>query len=240
MLTKRRIIGIVIVALYVLIPSGVQADLVTFGVTGYTTTFDADASVGWAIPMGTPFYGSFTFDTTIYDGRPDDPTVGQYLNTITSSSFWLGSDPVVDAEHNGIADSRITVTDDDIDGFDTYWVREWSVAFKGYDVSVVISLQDYTASAFDNDTLPIVPPPLEAFWFKYWQIGADSPGYEFAIGGTVTSLTLMPEPTTALFLLGGTVVLLRRTAQIHSAGVQDLDAHPIRLRERVRIDGKTT
>ena len=84
---------------------------------------------------------------------------------------------------------------------------------------------DWLLSTLSNDPLssvdlPTVPPPLEPWTFNRFSIHGDNslstlPFPLFAISGQVTSITLVPEPSTvALFAVGlAAVAILRRRVE---------------------------
>lgn len=69
-------------------------------------------------------------------------------------------------------------------------------------------LQDNTATVFVNDSLPLTTHTLAAFTFKDFHLRIVSTNGETQVDGQLNSVTVVPEPSSALLALGGVTAIL--------------------------------
>ncbi|MCB9849331.1 MAG: PEP-CTERM sorting domain-containing protein [Phycisphaerales bacterium] len=176
-------------------PAGTRGDLVTFEFTAITQGFVDHVGLGWTVPDGTQVIGRFTFDTAIADDSPSNVQLGRYFDSVISSIIQIGDHQTEDA---GL-DSFVVVTNG-FSGEDLFQMVDRSLDFRGIPVDAGIVLEDSDAAVFDDDLILTTPPPLNEFEGRLFAMLADD--NSFSAGGTVTSLTLVPEPGTLLLLVG--------------------------------------
>lgn len=197
----RQFISAAIIAV-LSFPVIARGNLVTFEFEAVSQAFVDNHGLGWTIPNGTSVSGRVTFESTTPDDNPDRPDLGRYFDCIVASNMQIGEYATTDT---GL-DSFIAITT----GFsndDTYQMIDRSLSFRGVAVSAGIVLIDSDATAFDDVLLPITPPPLDEFEGRLFSILADDDS--FSALGTLTSLTLVPEPSTLLLLVGATLLARR-------------------------------
>jgi len=162
---------------------------------------------GGSIHPGDPFTGSYVFDSTIPDSLPLDPEQGQYesptsLMTVSMSDLTLtaaGGDCII-----GIRN---------LEGYDELYLKASSFESPDLHISEVgVCLIDRTGTALASDGLPLWPLDVNAFQERQFGVIGESHAAEwFKIGGTVTSLTFVPEPDGLVVLvLGGWATVQRK------------------------------
>ena len=165
---------------------------------------------------GTPFSGTYTFESTMTDDLPDDHTVGLYTQPVPPTSVMVlnvGNYTII-----GWSD-KIQVENRSKD-----WLALTSQTFISDPIgleSITISCEDIHGQVFVSDTLPLVPPPLEAFnGWSYLSVtgvwSGDPLLGSLGFGGPLSSLT--PEPLSFLLIVGGVVAFTfrRPTRRFHS------------------------
>lgn len=178
------------------------AGLVTWEFTGeVTSVFDRNNLLGGAITVGSPFSGSFTFESTT---KPTEPGGGFYGDAITDISG-----QVVDLPFHGpisSIDFNFLLVEDNIphSGDDQYLVRT-AAEFLDETVAFGLSLIDTSGTVFSNRILPLSPPALELFTSTEFKLSPVSES--FLVVGEVTSI--VPEPM-SLILLGVGVLMTER------------------------------
>jgi hypothetical protein len=158
--------------------------------------------------------GLVTFESTLPDSNSTAGT-GWYRG-LTLLTVSVGGYTSV----SGHTD-HIFVRNDLCCALDDYWVQ--SLGMGGPSVSGLrpdlfdFILEDHSALVFNNDSLPLVPPPLAAFDLTKW--GLRFTGATVAVvRGEMTSLTLVPEPTALLFLGSGLIGLSSRWKNLPTRG----------------------
>ena len=179
---------------------------VTWEFGGVITSVDDPLDIlGGSIMLGTPFSGSFTFESTTPDSEPNNPSVGSYDDAIVALSGHIGA-----LEFFGAGLFNTIRVFDEPSGFgsDSYSVSvtDLGTPFFGETSDFFLGFEDSTRSAFASDSLPIAPFDLNAFDNSFFSLQTASE--QVRLEGTVTSL--VPEPATLGLLGMGTVVLLRR------------------------------
>lgn len=185
--------------------STAAGDLITFTFAGHITRLEGDVDfLGGSIPVGAPFSGIYTFESTTPDSLPSDPTRGRYVNTITSFVVHIGPHSL---SPNGV-DNDISVLDDFDSYEDGYKLQERTTQILGRDVWVTMLLTDTSMTAFETDSLVTVPPDLTTFDENVFLL-AISP-VTFSIAGEIESI--VPEPNSLVFsVLASFVWVIRRT-----------------------------
>jgi hypothetical protein len=172
---------------------------ITFSFTGIVTNVDSPLAVEFS--LGESVVGSYTFESTTADIDPGDPTTGHYDNAITAFTATFGGDYTVT---QGL-DNDIFVADG-LPGNDVYSLfltNPTAPTVAGLSLGALsIGLIDTDSSVFSSDALPLTPPNLSDFEIDSSgtiYLGSPNQTMDFQL----TSLTLVPEPTTlALATLG--------------------------------------
>lgn len=162
---------------------------------------DTSGIFGGALTVGSPFSGSFTFDTSTPDTNPDSG-VSSFENPLQDLSGQIGgfgfSGPIF-----GVSSFEIT---DGAAGSDDIFSLSSSVFLNGEGLNFLLTLIDSTGTAFSDDTLPTVPPDLSLFDSATIHLLRQTG--DLAIDGTISFL--VPEPGTLCLLAVGAVAILRR------------------------------
>jgi hypothetical protein len=166
--------------------------------------FDPDNDLGAAITVGTPFSGSFTFESTTADSNPASAGFGTYVDAITAISGYVGTRPFFASDS---LSSQINITDSGGDN-DVFSFGAEGIIFSDFagefDMSFVYS--DPDASAFSSDALPLFPPELTSSAGAAVSFSAVSG--RAAFDGNV--VVLVPEPGTLALLVFGTLAIIKR------------------------------
>lgn len=158
---------------------------ITFGFTGVVSQdplLDPDDPFGGAIVTGTPFSGSYTFESTTADGDAS-ANGGSYTSSPGSLSVniggygFIGGDLLNVGVFDGVGGDFYTVFASETDGTDTY------------DISLI--LQDLDGSVFGSALLPLSPPPLSAFELTSLFFTGSITGNQVQIDGVLTSLACL-------------------------------------------------
>jgi hypothetical protein len=173
-----------------------RAELVTFAFAGEATgVYDPVGLLDAAgISVGTPFAGFYTFESAT---PPDAPSSGSYPDAITAVSGVVGGEAFF-----GVAgpNNHILVFDNFPAGLDQYLLSA-PVSFLDYTAGMAFHLRDPDAGLFSSQALPVVPPSLEGLSLNFF--GVASLDNNFVVTGSLTSLSLVPEPATLVLLAGG-------------------------------------
>jgi hypothetical protein len=198
-------------------------------------TFAFEATVGNvsagfpATLIGQTISGQYTLESMTVDILPGDPNLGGYFNAATDLSFTLdgytGSfDPTLfPAAFNltAIVNDGTTAADSNSD---QYFVN---IPFtgdplNGFDPTLfVLDLINTDATALNSDLIPQIPPDLSLFDFRrvitlFFDDPEDQSGdLDEFIEARVTSLTLVPEPSSLMLVLFGVAwfLALKRRAR---------------------------
>ena len=131
-------------------PIAAMAAPITFGFTGVVTGVDAPLEVEFSV--GEPVFGNYTFESTIADSEPGDPTWGYYDNAITAFTATFGGDYTMTQG----PDSNISISNGP-PGNDAYLLSindATGPTVAGLDLSgVLIMLIDTDAAVFASDAL---------------------------------------------------------------------------------------
>jgi hypothetical protein len=177
---------------------------VTFEFAGEVALFtDTNDLLGGTVEVGTPFSGSFTFESTTPDTLPDDPGVGIYDNAILSISGDVGGSPFALVDP---VETYISIRNDAVSiGLDVYNVRA-AVDFVGARVDLTLTVSDSMQSLLSSDALPLFPPSLEMSTSSGFGFGAQ----EIGLGVFGPLNALIPEPGTMALLGVGALLLAGR------------------------------
>ncbi len=181
---------------------------VTWEFAGVVTNVrDPGNLLGGAVTIGSPFSGSYTFESTTPDAYPQLPDDGAYSGAVSDLHGSVGALGFT-LWTNSRAD--IGVYNNFPPGFDDYAVLGY-VIFIGQFTQFGLGMRDSSGNAFQSDALPLDPPPLTLFD----STGFGSPGFSFGdplerfhVGGVLTQL--VPEPGTVTLLLGSLLLVSRR------------------------------
>ena len=182
-----------------------RAEPMTFFFEGHIDTL-VDIGLDESVDIGTPFFGSYTFDPVgATDSSPDNPHFGFY-GFLSPSHF-----SVTVGNYEFTTNDLLGVIGNDSLIGDLYYISSWSSfhsdGFTWEDMGVF--LRDNTGTALDSDALPLTPPELEDFQ-DYAKFSAAIPGHPGPVlTGQLTSLT--PEPgSLAILSFGAGIVAARR------------------------------
>jgi len=195
-------------------PGRSEATAITFAFEGTV------ASVGALDPtnpfptepvFGTPFSGTYTFDSAALDAAGGDPATGSYA----ASGAPFGLSLSLGGLTLDYAALSIGVTD----GYSSFGPGDqYLVGFAGGPTLLSLRFTDFSESMFSSDALPLTPPTLTGL-FTELVLSDLVAGNQVDLNGTITSLTCtagcstaVPEPATLVLLItgGGTLGLRRR------------------------------
>ncbi|MBI4579174.1 MAG: hypothetical protein HY718_05695 [Planctomycetes bacterium] len=167
-----------------------------------------DPSGDWVglVAPGVPFSGTYTYDPTVPDSVPDNPSIGIYTSADSSFSINVGN------WTGATSGDRCEISVYNSIGWDSGFVIS-AVGFQSSGRSIsemTVGLSRTNGSAFESDALPTVAPSFDVF--PYRAFGFQAANY-VRIVGTLESLVLTPEPSTLLLWLfsAGFISCLRRS-----------------------------
>lgn len=192
-------------ALLVLLPArsealGLAFEAVVTGVVGVP-----------GVSPGDPIEGRFDFDPLVPDGRASDPTVGEYGQIGASYEFRVGA-------FSQSGGSRFVIAFDDsgtppdIDGYEYQGAVDGVFAVTGATRTYfVLSFLEFgSTDPVTSDAFPATAPDLEAFgqnlfvWIRDGSFSARTGEY---VTGTITRVTVVPEPGSLVMLAVGVGLL---------------------------------
>jgi len=175
-----------------------NATSITFLATGTVTSVPGE--LAGVFSVGDAMTALYTFDSAAVDTLPADPGIGRYATTI--SSFSVGS--YSGTSNGGLIDVRHGLNN-------SYFARVSQPDIIGPDVAglpltglQIIAISVSGAAPFENDSLPLTPPELSDFEILNFNLSFDETSF---VVGSFTSLTLVPEPSTALLLGTGLLAM---------------------------------
>jgi len=165
---------------------------------------DPDGLLDGTIVVGTPFAGSYTFESTMTDDLPGDAHHGLYTSPAPPMS--LMSVSVGDYDFIGPSHEVLVENSDK----DSLLMRSYDFASEGFAITNMrVFFLDLEGTAMASDALPLAPPALAPFEVRDFSISGNAGGTpRFSFGGNVTVLT--PEPASIALLAIAALVLLRR------------------------------
>ena len=183
-------------------PTVADAAPITFTFTGTVTQVDPDIPFDEPIEFGTPFTGSYVFESTTADGDAS-ANGGSYTSVGGSLTLTIGGQTFLAADFLNIS------VGNDFSGSDFYTVFAQSTG--GLDVfDISLLLQDLNGTVFGSALLPIDAPPFSAFEVATLALTGMVADNQVEILGQLTSLVCtegcgntpppVPEPTTLLLL----------------------------------------
>ena len=219
-------------AVILLVASNVNAATITYNFEG---SVDYSNGTVFGSFVGRAISGSYTFEST-GDSNKDDPEIGVYAKAVKQLNATILDETTGDtydfSANAGAADGNLTVINSTSDTYkfdfndsinmidsekfpNTNWLAS---AFH-------FNLTDTSGEVFQDDTLPLTKPDLNAFDLSshqvpHWQLEF-STTYDYYLSGEITKLTLAPSavpiPASAwLFASGllGLVGVARRKTQV--------------------------
>jgi hypothetical protein len=199
---------LILLSLASIFPGPLSADVVTYAFTG---TVDTVSSLDPFNPFpqqpdfGTPFSGTYTFDSAAPNQIIGDPKTGTYASSGGSfgMTFSLGG---LNLAYSGVV---ISVEDNYFPTTDAYFASHFETSVdsvKPTGVELSMALTDYTGAVFSDNSLPLLPPPLAAFQSEtlfFTDTLTDSFGNadQVELTGKIDSLTELPEPRRSGYLL---------------------------------------
>ena len=224
---KKRTLTILIAMVMYLVFGGIaRAEIVTVEVTGVVDTVETlgDFALDGSVSIGTSMTGFCTYDSETPDLHENEGFgeyalistsmgIGNYIFTHDSISetalFEVVNFAVIYSAKSGSASFNGTVFDDGTPK--TYDDIIWH-----YNSFALLGLATSSHDYIVDDSLPDSSsfPPLSSFdiykLFGIHFIEVSSGDGDFGISGEITSINVIPEPATVLFLALGSVLLLRR------------------------------
>lgn len=181
--------------------STVRGGPVTWQFTGeITRVSDPLNLLGGGVEVGSPFSGSYTFESSIPDSQPD-PRQGIYNGAVVDVSGIVGVVPFSGPHASRVNRFRI---DDATGGFERdHYALQVGITFVGQTLDFELFMVGGHTSALLNDALPILPPDLNLFEFRGLGISDTLEQVPILIDATLTSV--VPEPTMIVMLLVGAV-----------------------------------
>jgi PEP-CTERM motif len=198
------------------LPTLTLAGPVTWEFNGEIRDFvDADRILGGAINVGTPFSGSFTFETTTPESDPDSARSGVYDGAVTAISGQIGGSPFFQPDEfgSGIVVRSSSSVGGENDDF-ALWAEDINFPAFGSVFRFSFFIADIDGTVFTSDSLPLIPPTLTE----------SNSGMTFTIDGGRTAMdgrltTLVPEPGSLALLALGAIAIARRRRSPRSVGV---------------------
>lgn len=205
---------IVLTILVLLLNTNVGAVPVTFEFSGTVIDYhNIEGILDPAIGIGSTFTGSYTFNSDAVDSDTD-PRYGHYIYSESAPSGFSMIVMLESEVFQSISSSNAIYTENEVD-FDNYFVA--GRFDEGPDIDGATMSLDLKGgpTLLDSDALPLTPPLLEraTLWTWFDLIYMPEPLSEeqgWDISGTISTLTLVPEPATLLFLGFGALALIRR------------------------------
>ena len=181
---------------------------------GYTVTWqfageirfvrDPDNFLAGAVTVGSPFSGSYTFESDTPDTETGISRLGQYDGALTGVSGQVGSLPFTTPMDS---DGMIEIQNDfSSSTLDTY-LATTRIQFVNETLDFAIWLLDGTGTAFTNDLLLLTPPDLDSFDVADFLLVDLSEDIVLSLRGGLTML--VPEPGTLILVSLGLVLLDR-------------------------------
>ncbi len=152
---------------------------------------DANDLLGGAVVEGTPFSGSFTFESAIMDSDPE-PLLGLYEDVVLDVHGQIGDLVFSGPLEGGFIAIRNSGTD--------RYLLDTDVAFLGERLDFALDAGGSSA-LFADTSLPLAPPDFASIGSRLTLTIVDrTEVLDFAIAGSVS--VLIPEPATALLVAG--------------------------------------
>jgi hypothetical protein len=192
--------------------TAVQANAVTFGLTGTVTTVDSPLTAKFS--TGDTFSGTMTFDDSSPDTNPDaPPLIGLYHNLFLGAHISFSNGYVADFLSGGSSDMIVDNTGPDL--FDNY-IHVTGASVGGFIPNYFeAALRDDQGVMLSSDHIPTTPPAYALAEAHDGLFRFDSGQTSKFVSYNVTSLTAVPEPaTTALLIISATLLAQLRRRRI--------------------------
>ena len=211
----KNSIKLQILALFIACQAALNAGatIVSFGFSGkLEQTSNPFNVLPVDITYGTPFTGIFTYDTsTLVNGAdfnlsPDSGnyyfnTNGGFLLSVTIAGHTFSS-----IKHGPVEPYAAIIIHNDYFGYDSFNFEDSfpNVVMDGGPrpgnpdaSSLILALQDNSATALNSDALPLTPPSLAGFpdAHRFEVIARKGQNQVFDLSGQITEITATPQPT---------------------------------------------
>jgi hypothetical protein len=210
---------VLLVGLVAVGPPAADAAPITFtfaGTVSQDPLLDPDDPFGGAIGFGTPFSGSYVFESATVDGD-GSANGGSYTSAGGSLTLTAGGQTfhATDLLNIGVGNN--------FSGSDFYTV--FAQQTGGPDVfDISLLLQDLNATVLGSGLLPAAAPPFSAFELATLSLSGTVAGNQVQIDGQLTSLTCsdgcgasVPVPEPASLFLVSTALAAMRLRRRHRA-----------------------
>ena len=199
-------LAVVVCPLLALLVSPAAAAPVTFAYSGTVVSVGAldPANPFPTEPMfGTPFSGTYTFDSTAIDLAGGDTATGVYESS--------GGPFALTLDLGGLSFAYAAVSISVTDGYSTFGFGsdQYLAGFAGGPTVLSLRFTDFLDTLFAGDGLPQTPPPLAGLFSELFFTDIVA-GNQVDLNGQITSLTCtagcaaVPEP--AAVMLAGTAL----------------------------------
>ena len=203
-MNKSRLLGALCASVFSFITTASHATLITFGFTGTVSSIsDVTNALGGSVDVGTVFSGQYNFESTTAGTCTPNIICTSYFPAVTSATVTIGGNKfdrsgmnstIVVADGAMIASSSGSVVQADI----------YQVVIPLFtEFAFSITLVDSSNTAFNDMTLPLVPPDIAKFdpMPNQFEIHEQVPSGTIGIAGIITSIYSVPVPA-AVWLFG--------------------------------------
>jgi hypothetical protein len=211
-----------ILALAALAAAPAYATSVTVQITGTWSSVTDNANVfGGSVGIGTSFSATLIYDDATADGDPD-PNVGSFSVAAAASDLSITTSSFVFTP-GGSAPLAMAVENDNAFGEDTVFLFADGYTASGLPLGISLTgtryanptLTDTSATAHVSGALTGLPWSIGSYdissFYFFSQIAGAGANKFIELQGTVTELTLLPEPSTAfLCILAGLAIAAAR------------------------------
>ena len=194
---RSVVLGSLVCGLTFLLTGTASATPIAWAFTGTVTSVSGgNGPLDGSVIAGTPFAGTYTYDSAMVDNLPGNPTEGEFTSPVLPTSkmvVHVGSYSFVGPSNSILVFDSLK---DSVDFASTSFVSN-GFAISGMD----IRLYDITGESLSSDSLPVsqfLPGslPYRIFLMQY-KYGSSY----FSIQGQVDSFLLVPEPASAAMTL---------------------------------------
>lgn len=191
-------------AMFLALAATASASIITVNYSGVITQVPIDDIFGDIAP-GTPFQGSYTFDSSSADLIPANNTTGSYSFTAP-----LGLTAVI-GTHTFDAAGLLSI------GIVNSLIDQYTVFAQtpGAGLTISLFLQDNSAAVFSNDQLPSSALPIAAFTQTEFHLALVLDGAELQADGQLNGITTVPEPAYLCAALAALLLLRCCFATLH-------------------------
>jgi hypothetical protein len=177
---------------------------------------DPNHQLDGSVVAGTPFSGTYTFESTMTDDLPNDLTVGLYTQPCPPTSVMVLN----------VGNYTIIGKSDEIrvenNAKDRYALSSRNMLSDPIGLDLIgIGMTDLYGQALNSDALLVIPPPPDLFSFggglSVYGVPSNDPLIgRLAFGGTLSSLIFIPEPLSFMLIAGGAFAFRCRRPSRHS------------------------